>query len=460
MSTPSREASLDWLAGLEHFGIKLGLESITTILEARGRPERAYRTVHIAGTNGKGSVAAMVERGLRAAGLRTGRYTSPHLDRIEERVALDGTPVDPATFEAVTGHVLDVVDQARATGTLAVSPTFFEVSTAVAFEIFRRHAVDVAIVEVGLGGRYDATNVFAGRAVVVLTSIALEHTDLLGETEREVAAEKLAVARPGGAALVIGRSAPGAVEAVASVIEREGLRGLEIDVDYGHRERPDGTLELWTPRARHAGVRLAVLGGFQRDNCAAAVAGAEELVGAALPSEALARALGALTLPGRLEALEGRPELILDGAHNPAGVSALLEALGLARPGARPVFVVSVLDDKDLERMIALLGAAASAIVATRSSHARAVDPRRIAEAAERAGVRAQAHERPTRALEAARAAAGPDGTVLVCGSLYLLADLRPGLVTGPEPGLGMLPPVQVAVRDRGRVRPEVPGER
>jgi dihydrofolate synthase / folylpolyglutamate synthase len=428
------------------------------LLSALGNPERVQPAIHVVGSNGKSSTARFAAAALSTVVEGVGTYLSPHVIGWRERIEIDGAPIAPAPFAEAVGAARTAAAGLALPEGDAV--TQFEILTAAAFVAFAAAGLSAVVVEAGLGGRYDATNVFAGRAVVVLTSIALEHTDLLGETEREVAAEKLAVARPGGAALVIGRSAPGAVEAVASVIEREGLRGLEIDVDYGHRERPDGTLELWTPRARHAGVRLAVLGGFQRDNCAAAVAGAEELVGAALPSEALARALGALTLPGRLEALEGRPELILDGAHNPAGVSALLEALGVARPGARPVFVVSVLDDKDLERMIALLAAAASAIVATRSSHARAVDPRRIAEAAERAGVRAQAHERPTRALEAARAAAGPDGTVLVCGSLYLLADLRPGLVTGPEPGLGMLPPVQVAVRDRGRVRPEVPGER
>ena len=172
---------LERLFALEQFGIKLGLDNIRTLLAALGNPERTWRSIHIGGTNGKGSVAAMVERGLRAAGLRTGRYTSPHLDRIEERVAIDGTPVDRATFETVTAHVLSVVDEARANGTLAVSPTFFEVSTAVAFEIFRRHAVDVAIVEVGLGGRYDATNVLTP-TIAAIASIAFDHERHLGTT--------------------------------------------------------------------------------------------------------------------------------------------------------------------------------------------------------------------------------------------------------------------------------------
>ena len=150
---------LERLFALEQFGIKLGLDNIRAILSALGNPERSYRSIHIGGTNGKGSVAAMVERALRAAGLRTGRYTSPHLDRIEERVALDGQSVDRQTFEAVTKYVLDTVDALREEGTLKVWPTFFEVSTAVAFEIFKRAGVEAAVIEVGLGGRFDATNV-------------------------------------------------------------------------------------------------------------------------------------------------------------------------------------------------------------------------------------------------------------------------------------------------------------
>ena len=156
------------LFALEQFGIKLGLDNIRTILTALDHPERTYRSIHIGGTNGKGSVAAMVERALRAAGLKTGRYTSPHLDRIEERVAIDGEPVDGELFESAVASVFAAVDRSIAGGTLAVQPTFFEVSTAAAFEIFKRARVDVAVVEVGLGGRFDATNVVARPAVSVI----------------------------------------------------------------------------------------------------------------------------------------------------------------------------------------------------------------------------------------------------------------------------------------------------
>ena len=240
-----RMTPLERLFALEQFGIKLGLDNIRTLLAALGNPERAWRSIHIGGTNGKGSVAAMVERGLRAAGLRTGRYTSPHLDRIEERVALDGTPVDRATFESVTAHVLSVVDAgARQPATLTVSPTFFEVSTAVAFEIFRRHAVDVAIVEVGLGGRYDATNVLTP-AIAAITSIALDHERHLGSTLSEIAFEKAGIAKA-GVPLVIGRLPH---EAAARIADSRGGGGR---ADRGRRRHDHGS-PLSVPDARARG---------------------------------------------------------------------------------------------------------------------------------------------------------------------------------------------------------------
>ena len=191
------------LFSLEQFGIKLGLDNIRAILAALDHPELAYRSVHIGGTNGKGSVAAMVERALRAAGLKTGRYTSPHLDRVEERVALDGQPVDSGRFAQAVSSVFEAVDRLQADGTLSVTPTFFEVSTAAAFEVFRRAQVDVAVVEVGLGGRFDATNVLTP-VVAAITSISFDHERYLGHTLSDIAFEKAGIAKP-GVPLIVGR---------------------------------------------------------------------------------------------------------------------------------------------------------------------------------------------------------------------------------------------------------------
>ncbi|MFM8534039.1 MAG: bifunctional folylpolyglutamate synthase/dihydrofolate synthase, partial [Acidimicrobiia bacterium] len=247
---------LERLFALEQFGIKLGLDNIRAILDALGHPERAYRSIHVAGTNGKGSVAAMVERGLRAAGLKTGRYTSPHLDRIEERVAIDGQPIDRPTFQAVTADALAAIDALVAAGTLSVTPTFFEVSTAIAFEIFKRQSVDVAVVEVGLGGRYDATNVLTP-TISAITSIAFDHERHLGSTLAEIAFEKAGIAKR-GVPLVIGRL-PREAEARITKVARE----VEAPLVDAHATTTD---------RKYPPLTLALPGRHQLENAAVAVA--------------------------------------------------------------------------------------------------------------------------------------------------------------------------------------------
>lgn len=206
---------LDRLLAFEHFGIKLGLENIRILLDALGRPDDAWPAVHIAGTNGKGSVSAMVEAALRAAGHRTGRYTSPHLDRLEERFAVDGVPVESGTLVSTVARVLDEVDRLHGDGRLTVSPTFFEVTTAVAFELFRLARVDVGVIEVGLGGRFDATNAILPR-VTAITSIALDHERHLGRTLASIAFEKAGIAKP-GVPLVLGAVGDEAHAVIADV---------------------------------------------------------------------------------------------------------------------------------------------------------------------------------------------------------------------------------------------------
>ena len=352
-------ASLDRLFALEQFGIKLGLDNIRIILAALGNPERAWRSIHIGGTNGKGSVAAMVERGLRAAGLHTGRYTSPHLDRIEERVALDGAPVERATFEAVTGHVFNAVDEARANGTLTVSPTFFEVSTAVAFEVFRRRAVDVAVVEVGLGGRFDATNVLSP-TITAITSIALDHERHLGHTLGEIAFEKAGIAKP-GVPLVIGRLPAEAAARVAAVAAEVGAEIVDAHAGTGDRRYPP--------------VTLALEGRHQLDNAAVAVAIMERwsALVSPVPTEAIVTGLTSCEWPARLEwlRLPRGGELLIDAAHNPAGAAALASYLQDTHAARLPI-VFAAMADKDLGGMIQALAPVASMFVATTVPHARA----------------------------------------------------------------------------------------
>jgi dihydrofolate synthase/folylpolyglutamate synthase len=406
---------LDRLFALERFGIKLGLDNIRTILAAMGNPERAFRSIHIAGTNGKGSVAAMVERGLRAAGLRTGRYTSPHLDRIEERVALDGTPVDPATFEAVTGHVLDVVDQARATGTLTVSPTFFEVSTAVAFEIFRRHAVDVAIVEVGLGGRYDATNVLTP-TIAAITSIALDHERHLGSTLSEIAFEKAGIAKA-GVPLVVGRLPTEAAARVAKVAADAGAAIMDAHATTTDRRYPPLT--------------LALAGRHQLENAAVAVAIMERwsVMVSPVPTEAIVTGLTQCEWPARLEwlRLPGGGEVLIDAAHNPAGATALASYLQDTRSPKLPI-VFAAMADKDLGGMIRALEPVASMFVATSAPHARA-------RAAEAMAAEIRKHTGAVHVIAAATPELAVERALehspraVAAGSIYMVGPLRSRLI-------------------------------
>jgi dihydrofolate synthase / folylpolyglutamate synthase len=404
------------LFALEQFGIKLGLDNIRALLAGLGNPEREWPAIHIAGTNGKGSVAAMVECGLRAAGLRTGRYTSPHLDRIEERVALDGRPVDSETFESVTAVVLDQVDRMRAQGTLAVMPTFFEVSTAIAFEIFRRAAVDVAVVEVGLGGRFDATNVLAP-AITAITSIAFDHERHLGHTLAEIAFEKAGIAKR-GVPLVVGRLPREAAARISQV-----ARDVEAPLFDAHATTTD---------RRYPPLTLALKGRHQLENAAVAVAILERwsVRFGHIPTEAIVTGLTQCEWPARLEWLRVPPdgELLIDAAHNPAGAAAL--ASYLQDVGSRPLPIVfAAMADKDLTNMIGALATVASSFIATTVPHARARTAAPLAaEIAPLVAVPVEAVATPqaavARALELSKRA-------VACGSIYMIGPLRARLIEG-----------------------------
>ena len=315
-------SSRERLFALEQFGIKLGLDNIRAILAALDHPEQAWRSIHIAGTNGKGSVAAMVERGLRAGGLVTGRYTSPHLDVIEERVAINGIPVDRQTFNDATDRVFAAVDEATRAGALTVVPTFFEVSTAVAFEIFRRASIDVAVVEVGLGGRFDATNVL-NPDIAVITSIAFDHERHLGTTLSQIAFEKAGIAKP-GTPLVLGRLPDEAARRIAEVAAAAGAPLIDANANTGTRAYPP--------------LKLALNGRHQLENAAVAVAVLEtwSARNSFLATDAIVTGLTDCQWPARLEwlRLANGGQLLIDAAHNPAGAAALATYLAGHEDGA------------------------------------------------------------------------------------------------------------------------------
>ncbi len=408
---------LERLFALEQFGIKLGLDNIRAILAALDHPERTWRSVHIAGTNGKGSVVAMVERGLRAAGLKTGRYTSPHLDVIEERIAINGEAVDRPTFEAATQVVFTAVDEATRTGTLTVVPTFFEVSTAVAFEIFRQARVEVAVVEVGLGGRFDATNVLTPD-LTAITSIAFDHQRHLGTTLSQIAFEKAGIAKP-DTPLVIGRLPGEAARRIATVAAVVGAPLIDAHGTTTDRVYPPLT--------------LALPGRHQLENAAVAVAILEAWSAriSFVPTSAIVTGLTDCRWPARLEwlRLANGNELLIDAAHNPAGAAALAAYLQDTSLAPIPI-VLAVMEDKDLAGMVAPLWPVASAFIATTVPHTRARTAENLASALRTLApaVPVEAEVDPEAAV--ARAIARSRRAV-VAGSIYLIGPLRARLIAG-----------------------------
>jgi len=411
-----------YLTGLELHGIKLGLSTIRAICAALGHPERAFRTVLVAGTNGKGSVAAMTAAALRAAGHRTARYTSPHLVRLEERFDIDGTPLAPGTLDEAISVVREAVERLRADEVIDVHPTFFEVTTASAFVAFARAAIEVAVLEVGLGGRFDATNV-ADPLAVAITSIAFDHEAYLGHTLASIAFEKAGVIRP-GRPVVTGRLPPEAFEVVQAVARERGAslvvapEGCRVEAT-----RAEGLTSLIvdTPARQYGPLTLALRGRHQVDNALVAVRLLETLDAAGVPvgGGAITAGLETAQWPARLSMHErpGGRRLLVDGAHNPEGARALADYIREEWPAGLPV-VFGAMRDKRIAEMLATLSGLACPLVVTTAPGQRAAAAMEIAAASREAGIGTAIVEPDVRAALDRAWAAGPE--IVVAGSLYL----------------------------------------
>jgi dihydrofolate synthase/folylpolyglutamate synthase len=430
----TRDQTIDRLFALERFGIKLGLENIRLLVAALDHPEQSFTSVHIAGTNGKGSVSAMVERGLRAAGHRTGRYTSPHLDRIEERVAVDGEPVATPLFRDVAEAVLSTIDRLRSVGTLETTPTFFEVTTAMAFDIFRRSDVDVAVIEVGLGGRFDATNVITP-AVTAITTIALDHEQHLGNTIASIAREKAGILKAGVPAAV--GDLPGeARRVIEEVAASEGAPLERADrrlVTRSLLQNGRATIALTTPIRSYPAMRLGLNGTHQVANAVVAVRVLELLdrAGVKVAAEHVATGLTDVVWPARLEwlRLQDGARLLIDAAHNPSGAQALADYLH-ASGGAPLPIALAVMKDKDVDGIIRPLLAVASRFVATAVASPRALPAPALADRIRNldAEVRVDDTDDPDAAVRLALANASH---AAVAGSIFLVGPARARLIAG-----------------------------
>ncbi len=408
-----------------------GLERMRRLSAALGRPETSFRTVHVAGTNGKGSAAAMIEAGLRAAGHTTGLYTSPHLVRFNERVRLNGEEIGDSDFAAVVDEVRTANDDLADEAGPHTHPTLFESMTAAAFCAFRDAGVAWGIVEVGLGGRLDATNIVQPE-LAVLTSIDLDHETYLGNGAGAIAAEKAGILKP-GILVVTAPQRPEALAVIESRAQELGAASIRVGSDWtadkvGHT---DGCYRFDAVRSTGSGGRLAVelalAGEHQVDNALTAIAALDCL---GVESEAIRTGLAQVHWPGRLQRLETRPEILLDAAHNPSGARALAKFLRKHRAGRRIHLVYGAVRDKAIEEATGVLFPCVDRVILTRSQVARSLSPNRLLEIVDHHHQNISPAPNVQEALTRAEAEASPDDVILIAGSIFLVGEALAALET------------------------------
>ena len=416
-----------YLRDLQAFGIKLGLDTMRTVLASFGDPHRAFPTVHVAGTNGKGSVCAMLAEILAARGLKAGLYTSPHLVRVEERIRVGGRLIPARDFIRLAGKVKARIDRLLARGDLEAQPTFFEVLTLIAFLYFREAKVDIAVIETGMGGRFDATNVVIP-LVSVITSISRDHQEHLGATLARIAFEKAGIIKP-GVPVVCGAESKTAARVVRAQAAERGSPVTDVF-------SPPRRLVAGTPGRRPAfryeiegsPLRLSpgLLGAHQARNAAIAAAAALVLdrTWRPIPAAAIARGIARARWEGRLEPVGRRPLVLLDGAHNEAGAAALGAYLEGLRP-RRLVFVFTMMKDKAIGRVAGRLFPLAQRIVLTTIPYARAAAPEDILRRTRAFREKILVEPSLRKAVAFARAEAGARGVVVVTGSLFLVGAAK-----------------------------------
>ncbi len=418
------EQTIEFLYSLQKFGIKFGLSSTVNLLAGLGDPHKSLRCLHLAGTNGKGSVGATVAEVLSRAGYKVGFYSSPHLVTFRERFAVDGRMVSPE-------KVVDLAARVRAVMAEQEPPTFFEFVTVMAFLLFAEEKVDLAVMETGMGGRLDATNVINPLAGVI-TNISLEHQDYLGRTLTDIAGEKAGIIKP-GLEVVTGEKRPNIRGLFEKKAQEQGGRLYALGRDFRVRNRPSGGFDYQGLRCACQGLKTRLPGPHQVRNAGLALATLEILAekGYNYTEGQVREGLASVAWPGRAEIFPGSPPVMLDGAHNPDAARALA-ALLRGQPYSRVHMVLGIMADKDIGRILKHLLPEAQALYLTRPVYARAADPGVLAEAAAAFTGPKTLYSRLPEAIEAARAAAGPDDLVLVTGSLFTVGEARSYLTGQP----------------------------
>ncbi len=437
------QETVDYLFGLQKHGIKFGLANSFALMELLGGPHKKFRSVHIAGTNGKGSTASFLSSILQVAGFRVGLYTSPHLVHFTERIRINDVQI-------VEQRVIDLAQRVREACRLIApneggelfNPTFFEVTTAMAFAYFAEEDVDIAVIEVGMGGRLDSTNVITP-LVSIITNIDLEHTEFLGDTLERIAIEKAGIIKE-GVPVVTGATQP----VVIDVLEREAAAKraslYRISKDFRPENIATGPSQGFDYQGINGALpslRIQMLGRHQIDNAALALAAAECMrsAGLAINEPALRLGLERTFWEGRLERVSQRPDIYVDGAHNPASARVLARSIAAMKPVyGKLVLIIGILADKDYRGVIAELVPLADHVVITRPQYSRAMDISTLSSEIKASHGSVETTGSVEEAIRVAGKIAADDDLILITGSLYVVGDARAALVHD-APGLHTL---------------------
>lgn len=410
--------SVSWLYSLQKFGIKFGLSKTSNFLKAFGNPHLAQRYIHIAGTNGKGSVGAMLESVLIKSGLKVGLYSSPHLVSFSERFRINREFIKKDQAASIIMELKEVISKKE-------PPTFFELTTAMALIYFFREDVDVGIIEVGMGGRLDATNVIYPM-VSIITNIALEHQEFLGNNIIDIAKEKGGIIKE-GVDLVTGVTQPSVVSLLESLCKKKDAPFWRVGRSVQYRRLPSGLLGYYGLRDRYTDIELGLQGRFQYRNAALALLTLEILKrkGLFISDEAVRAGLEDLIWPGRLEEVSSNPTIILDGAHNPSAMRSLADSIGRDFDFKKLILILGIMEDKDIKNILKEILPLANRVIYTRPTYYRAADPQYLMDLAREFGKAGEVHLPIKAAIDRAVNLADKRDLILVTGSLFTVGEAK-----------------------------------
>ncbi|MFH1480059.1 MAG: folylpolyglutamate synthase/dihydrofolate synthase family protein [Pseudomonadota bacterium] len=411
----SYKKALQYLYGLQKYGIKFGLNKTSNLMKAFGDPHKGQAYIHIAGSNGKGSVSAMMESILRKSGLKVGFYSSPHLVRFTERIRINGEEIPPEKVATLTEELISMMDPSD-------PPTFFEVTTAMALIYFSREKTDVAIVEVGMGGRLDATNIIRP-LVSVITNISLEHQFFLGRRLVDIAGEKGGIIKP-GVDLVTGATQPNVLRLFQSLCKGKKAPFWKVGKDFRYRTK-GSRVSYYGLKRRFQDIEIGLLGRFQARNAAIALGTTEimEKKGITISSRDVVDGLRDTNWPGRMHIVSREPIIILDGAHNPAAIGRLADSVRHVYHYRRLILVMGVMADKDIPGIIREIIPIADRVIFTRPAYPRAAEPEVLMKAAEEYDKPATVIPTIPEALDRAKELSDAEDLILVCGSLFTVGE-------------------------------------